>query len=166
MLKFFLSGSFPCDLDDLQYKFPFLGFSDLVFHDCCIVSAFMQLRLRFIFSKNYKTLFFCSSLKLLKNKWIYAIKNFFLKKIKWKIPPVLEKIAWVIRNCPNPPSSLQTYDIVVAADGSGNFTTIQEAVDSTNSVNATIYIKKGIYQEKLVIPTEKSGSEQRLKFLH
>jgi pectin methylesterase-like acyl-CoA thioesterase len=51
----------------------------------------------------------------------------------------------------------------VAADGSGNFTTIQAAVNSTNSVNATIYIKKGIYQEKLVIPTEKSGSEQRLK---
>nr|QBM92063.1 pectin methylesterase [Pratylenchus penetrans] len=49
------------------------------------------------------------------------------------------------------------YDIVVAADGSGNFTTIQAAVNSTNSVNATIYIKKGIYQEKLVIPVEKSG---------
>ena len=55
----------------------------------------------------------------------------------------------------------KAYDIVVAADGSGNFTTIQAAVNSTNSVNATIYIKKGIYQEKLVIPTEKSGSEQR-----
>lgn len=46
----------------------------------------------------------------------------------------------------------------VAKDGSGNFTTIQEAVNAVrdwSEVQVPIYIKKGIYKEKLVIPSEK-----------
>lgn len=48
------------------------------------------------------------------------------------------------------------YDIVVAQDGSGDFSTIQEAVFSLRGMMAqrkTIFIKKGIYKEKIVIPT-------------
>ena len=44
--------------------------------------------------------------------------------------------------------------MIVAKDGSGAFTTIQEAVDSipeNNKERVTIYIKEGIYKEKLVI---------------
>lgn len=48
------------------------------------------------------------------------------------------------------------YDIVVALDGSGNFTSIQEAVNSVRGMMAerkTIFIKNGIYKEKVVVPT-------------
>jgi len=47
----------------------------------------------------------------------------------------------------------------VAKDGSGNFKTIQEAVNAVrdlSEVQVSIYIKKGIYKEKLVIPAHKS----------
>lgn len=47
------------------------------------------------------------------------------------------------------------YDIVVAQDGSGDFTTIQEAVNSVpdfrKKARTTILVKKGVYKEKLII---------------
>ncbi len=47
------------------------------------------------------------------------------------------------------------YDIIVAQDGSGDFTTIQEAVNSVpdfrKKARTTIFIKKGAYKEKLII---------------
>lgn len=49
-----------------------------------------------------------------------------------------------------------TYDIIVAQDGSGNFTSIQEAINSVRGVMAerkTIFVKNGIYHEKIVVPT-------------
>lgn len=49
-------------------------------------------------------------------------------------------------------------DIVVAADGSGKFTSIQEAVMSIRDykpTRTTIYIKNGVYKEKLLIPSNK-----------
>jgi len=52
----------------------------------------------------------------------------------------------------------QPYDFVVAKDGTGNFTTIQEAVTACRDYaerDYTIYVKKGVYQEKLVIPSWK-----------
>lgn len=48
------------------------------------------------------------------------------------------------------------YDIVVAQDGSGNFTSIQEAISSVRAMmteRKTIFIKKGVYKEKIVVPT-------------
>jgi len=48
--------------------------------------------------------------------------------------------------------------IVVAKDGSGNFPSIQEAVNSVNNANGdnvTIIIKNGVYKEKLIIPKSK-----------
>lgn len=46
----------------------------------------------------------------------------------------------------------------VAQDGSGDFKTIQEAVNAIrdwSEVQVPIYIKKGVYREKLVIPAQK-----------
>ena len=47
----------------------------------------------------------------------------------------------------------------VAKDGSGDFKTIQEAVNSIrdwSEVQVPIYVKKGVYREKLIIPAQKS----------
>jgi pectinesterase len=49
--------------------------------------------------------------------------------------------------------------LTVSQDGSGDHRTIQEAINSARDlgqVRVTINIKKGIYREKLVIPSEKS----------
>jgi pectinesterase len=56
----------------------------------------------------------------------------------------------------------QTYPdtITVAQDGSGNYKTIQEAVNSVRDLGqqqVRIYIKKGVYKEKLVIPSWKTN---------
>lgn len=48
--------------------------------------------------------------------------------------------------------------IVVAADGSGDFTTVQQAINAVADSNAfvtTIFIRKGIYKEKLYIDSSK-----------
>lgn len=50
--------------------------------------------------------------------------------------------------------------IVVACDGSGHFTAVQEAVDHTpdhSELPITLYIKNGIYREKLVVPKSKTN---------
>lgn len=49
-------------------------------------------------------------------------------------------------------------EITVAQDGTGNFTTIQEAVMAVRDYSdeqVTIFIKKGVYKEKLIIPAQK-----------
>ncbi|MTK51829.1 pectinesterase family protein [Paludibacter sp.] len=49
----------------------------------------------------------------------------------------------------------QKYDFVVAKDGSGNFTTIQAAVDASKAFPdspITIFIKNGVYNEKVKVP--------------
>lgn len=60
-------------------------------------------------------------------------------------------------------SSAQTQiylkDITVAQDGSGNYKTIQEAVNAVRDLGqqpVTIHIKNGIYHEKLIIPSWKT----------
>ena len=52
----------------------------------------------------------------------------------------------------------QQYDFVVAQDGSGDYKTVQEAIDAVPDFrkNRThIFIKKGTYKEKLVLPGSK-----------
>ena len=49
-----------------------------------------------------------------------------------------------------------TYDYIVAKDGSGNFSTIQSAIEACKSFpyqRIRIFIKKGIYHEKVFIPS-------------
>ena len=41
--------------------------------------------------------------------------------------------------------------ITVAKDGTGDYTSIQDAVDSVKSVPETIFIKKGTYKERVDI---------------
>lgn len=56
------------------------------------------------------------------------------------------------------------YDFVVAQDGSGNFKTVQEAINAVpdfRKVVTTIYIKNGVYKEKLNL----SASKQMVKFI-
>ena len=50
-------------------------------------------------------------------------------------------------------ASAQVYDIVVAKDGSGNYQTINEAISAapTSSARTIIFIKKGIYNEKVYL---------------
>ncbi|MFC0876745.1 pectinesterase family protein [Saccharicrinis sp. FJH2] len=48
------------------------------------------------------------------------------------------------------------YEMVVAQDGSGDFSTIQEAIDATKAFppqRITIFIKNGIYNEKVRVPS-------------
>lgn len=53
----------------------------------------------------------------------------------------------------------QTYDLIVAQDGSSLYTTIQEAINAVPDYRKAgptrIYIKKGVYKEKIVIATSK-----------
>lgn len=52
------------------------------------------------------------------------------------------------------------YDFTVAADGTGIFKTVQEAINAVPDFRknqTTIYIKNGIYKEKLVLPTSKTN---------
>jgi pectinesterase len=49
---------------------------------------------------------------------------------------------------------IHTYDFVVAKDGSGDFMTVQEAVDAVPvnlQTRTTIFIRKGVYKERVVI---------------
>lgn len=55
-------------------------------------------------------------------------------------------------------------DFVVAADGSGDFKTVQQAIDAVpdfRKIATIIFIKNGVYKEKLVL----AGSKARIKFI-
>jgi len=50
------------------------------------------------------------------------------------------------------------YDVVVAQDGSGNYKTVQEAVNAVpnnRSERTVIFVKNGIYREKVSVPSTK-----------
>lgn len=65
----------------------------------------------------------------------------------------------IAREVPELAKYVRHYDYVVAQDGSGDFFTIQDAVDAVpdfrKNVRTTILIRKGIYKEKVVIPESK-----------
>lgn len=51
------------------------------------------------------------------------------------------------------------YDLVVAKDGSGDFFTVQEAIDAIPSYRnkeTSVYIRKGKYKERLLLPNDKN----------
>jgi pectinesterase len=55
--------------------------------------------------------------------------------------------------------SVPQTDFVVAKDGSGNFATVQEAINAVPDFRKTtsvIYVKNGLYKEKLVLPASKN----------
>lgn len=52
------------------------------------------------------------------------------------------------------------YDFVVAQDGSGDFVTVQQAINAVpdyRKKTTVIFIKNGIYKEKLILPESKSS---------
>lgn len=56
--------------------------------------------------------------------------------------------------------SLTAYDFIVDADGKGNFKTVQEAVNAVPDYRknvTTIFIRNGIYKEKLTLATSKTN---------
>ena len=60
--------------------------------------------------------------------------------------------------------STSAYDFVVAADGSGNFKTVQEAINAVPDFRkkwTTIFIKNGTYKEKIVM----AESKQMVSFI-
>ncbi len=56
--------------------------------------------------------------------------------------------------------SAQEFDFVVAKDGSGDFSTVQEAFDAVpdfRKIETRILLKPGIYKEKLVLAASKTN---------
>jgi pectinesterase len=56
--------------------------------------------------------------------------------------------------------SADAYDFVVAKNGKGDFKTVQEAIDAVPDFrknHTTIFIKSGVYKEKLVLPASKTN---------
>lgn len=54
----------------------------------------------------------------------------------------------------------QHYDFVVAKDGSGDFTTVQDAINAVPDFRknrTAIFIKTGVYKEKLILPASKTN---------
>ncbi|WP_342154748.1 pectinesterase family protein [Joostella sp. CR20] len=52
------------------------------------------------------------------------------------------------------------FDFVVSADGTGNFTSVQQAIDAVPNFRkkqTRIFIKNGVYKEKLVLPASKTN---------
>lgn len=65
----------------------------------------------------------------------------------------------IVEKIPDLGKHIRRYDYVVAKDGSGDFFTIQEAVnavpDFRKGVRTTILIRKGVYKEKVIVPPSK-----------
>lgn len=73
-------------------------------------------------------------------------------------------VAWlavqeVIKVVPALKPYVRHYDFVVAKDGSGDFFSVQEAInavpDFRKNVRTAILVKRGVYKEKIVIPASK-----------
>lgn len=59
------------------------------------------------------------------------------------------------------PLLAQNYDLVVAKDGSGDFTTIQDAINAIRDYKPEgrqrILVRKGVYEEKVIVPSYKTN---------
>ncbi|MCB9279545.1 MAG: pectin esterase [Lewinellaceae bacterium] len=65
-------------------------------------------------------------------------------------------LFFLLLNLPN--LTAQDYDFTVAQDGTGDFATVQEAINAVpdfRKKTTTIFIRKGTYKEKLVLPASK-----------
>jgi pectinesterase len=68
---------------------------------------------------------------------------------------LLVSMTWIVSA-----QDIRPTQLTVAQDGSADYKTIQEAINSVRDlgqVRVTITIKNGIYREKLVVPSEKSA---------
>ncbi|WP_455497379.1 pectinesterase family protein [Coprobacter sp.] len=73
---------------------------------------------------------------------------------------IARMVAGVIKKTiPELSSHVIMYDYVVAKDGSGDFFTVQDAInaipDFRKKGRTTVYIREGVYKEKLILPESK-----------
>ena len=65
----------------------------------------------------------------------------------------------IAKEVPELAKHVRHYDFVVAQDGSGDFFSVQEAInavpDFRKNVRTTILVRKGVYKEKLIVPESK-----------
>ena len=65
----------------------------------------------------------------------------------------------IAKEIPELAKYVRHYDYVVAQDGTGDFFTVQEAInavpDFRKNVRTTILVRKGTYKEKIIIPESK-----------
>lgn len=65
----------------------------------------------------------------------------------------------IVKVVPELGAYVRRYDMVVAKDGSGDFLTLQEAIDAVpdyrKNVRTTILLRRGVYKEKIVIAESK-----------
>jgi pectinesterase len=57
-------------------------------------------------------------------------------------------------------TTIEKYDIVVSPGGKGKFKTIQSAINAVpdcKTIRTVIFVKKGIYKEKVVVPSSKTN---------
>jgi len=81
-----------------------------------------------------------------------------MKKIFFLIFPVLVLLGSTPKN--DTDAFLQSFDFVVAQDGSGDFLTVQEAINAVpmfRRERTTIFIRKGIYKERLILSRGKNN---------
>ena len=70
---------------------------------------------------------------------------------------ILLLLLFGVSICSGQPGS---YDFVVAKDGSGDFSTVQDAIMAVpdfRDEETTIFIKEGVYREKIVLPQSKTS---------
>ena len=95
-----------------------------------------------------------------KKKSVIINKAFVTRKSKVKNMIKSTCFVFLILAALSPKIYAQSYDFTVSKDGSGNFTTIQEAINSVPDLrlNRTrIFIKPGVYKEKLTLPSTKTN---------
>ncbi len=75
-----------------------------------------------------------------------------------------KRMAWLIldemsQKIPQLAPFVRHYDYVVAKDGSGDFFSVQDAIDAVpdfrKAARTRIYIRNGVYKEKLILPASK-----------
>ena len=70
----------------------------------------------------------------------------------------MRTILSLILFCTTLMAKAEAFDFVVAADGSGDYKTIQEAINAVpdyRKKQTKIFVKSGTYKEKVVIPESK-----------
>ncbi len=77
------------------------------------------------------------------------------------VPPsvTLLRVLYLLLAIAAPAKAQHNYDLVVAQDGSGDFRTVQEAINAVpdfRKKGTTIFIKSGVYKEKLTLSTSKT----------
>lgn len=66
----------------------------------------------------------------------------------------------IARKIPKLAPYVRHYDFVVAQDGSGDFFTVQKAIDAVPAMRTaptTIYIRNGVYKEKITVPANRTN---------